>query len=238
MEKYCAYCGKKLTLQQKNNTFCSGGCSAKYRSQQKVQQWLIGEFSGSIATGELSDTIRNFLLEKNNYSCEICGWNKINLTTGKCPLEIHHIDGIYTNNRPDNLQVLCPNCHSLTPNFKALNKSDRSRTTVRKKEENLLIKKDVNEQIHSSTSNYCCDCGKEISLKATRCIACANKQRITDKPVSREELKELIFTTPFTTIAKQFNVSDNAIRNWCKNYNLPTRKTDIKKYTPSQWEEI
>lgn len=84
----------------------------------------------------LSKVIRDYLLEKVNYSCELCGWNKINPITGKSPLEIHHIDGDYTNNKEENLQVLCPNCHSLTPTYKALNtngREDRQEYTNRKK---------------------------------------------------------------------------------------------------------
>ncbi len=38
------------------------------------------------------------------------------------PLELHHIDGNSNNNKLDNLQLLCPNCHSLTPNYRAKNK--------------------------------------------------------------------------------------------------------------------
>jgi len=32
------------------------------------------------------------------------------------PLELHHKDGNRFNNNLDNLELLCPNCHSLTPN--------------------------------------------------------------------------------------------------------------------------
>lgn len=43
--------------------------------------------------------------------CEICGvslWNGV-----KLPLELHHKDGNHYNNSLDNLQILCPNCHSI-----------------------------------------------------------------------------------------------------------------------------
>ena len=43
--------------------------------------------------------------------CEICGistWFNIEL-----PLELHHKDGNHYNNQLDNLQILCPNCHSI-----------------------------------------------------------------------------------------------------------------------------
>lgn len=46
--------------------------------------------------------------------CEICGWAE-KTETGYLPLELDHINGDRKDNRLENLRVLCPNCHSLTP---------------------------------------------------------------------------------------------------------------------------
>jgi transposase len=56
--------------------------------------------------------------------------------------------------------------------------------------------------------------------------------------VTREELKQLIRTTPFTQIGKQFGVSDNTIRKWCDKYNLPRKVSEIKKYSDEDWSKI
>ena len=89
---------------------------------------------------------------------------------------------------------------------------------------------------------YCKDCGKEVTKASTeRCAECAAKARIipTEQlPVTREELKNLIRTKPFTQIGKQFGISDNAIRKWCDKYNLPRKSAEIKKYTDKEWELI
>lgn len=39
------------------------------------------------------------------------------------PLELDHIDGNHQNNALQNLRLLCPNCHALTPTFRDKNKS-------------------------------------------------------------------------------------------------------------------
>jgi hypothetical protein len=48
------------------------------------------------------------------HKCEMCGIE--NWLGRDIKLELHHIDGNRFNNNLSNLQILCPNCHSLTPN--------------------------------------------------------------------------------------------------------------------------
>jgi hypothetical protein len=38
------------------------------------------------------------------------------------PLELDHINGVNTDNRIENLRLLCPNCHAQTPNYRGKNK--------------------------------------------------------------------------------------------------------------------
>ena len=54
--------------------------------------------------------------------CARCGWSEVNPVIGRSPLEIDHIDGNAYNNVENNLILLCPNCHALTPTYKNLNK--------------------------------------------------------------------------------------------------------------------
>ncbi len=85
----------------------------------------------------------------------------------------------------------------------------------------------------------CKDCGAKITKGSVRCVSCANKSRRTiQNKIDRNTLKNLIRTTPFTTIAKQYNISDNAIRKWCDSYNLPRTKKEINSYTDKEWELI
>lgn len=85
---------------------------------------------------------------------------------------------------------------------------------------------------------YCLDCGCEIGKGASRCVSCYQKsQRKVDRP-NRCELKKLIRNTSFTKIGQNFGVSDNTIRKWCKNENLPFKASEIKTYSEEEWEKI
>lgn len=220
----CLICGKPLVRGQKK--FCSQEHCNEYKKQEKIQNWLNGNDQGWTGTG-IKDFIRNYLLEKQEYKCEICGWGKKNPYSGLIPLQIHHKDGNFKNNTISNLQVLCPNCHSLTDTYKSMNKDsvrDRSAYVGRKKEK-----------------YYCIECGVEVNKGSLRCRSCEAKRRTIkteDMPITREELKDLIRIKPFTQIAKQFNVTDNAIRKWCDKFNLPRRVKDIKEYSNQEWEKL
>jgi 5-methylcytosine-specific restriction endonuclease McrA len=119
----CTNCTKEFNYRSQCSTgkYCSNKCQREYQSNQSLQKWLNGTWDGTKKGFSLSSTIRRYLLEQTNHKCSSCGWCEINPSTGKSPLEIDHINGDSENNRPENLRVLCPNCHSLTPTYKALN---------------------------------------------------------------------------------------------------------------------
>lgn len=54
----------------------------------------------------------------------------------------------------------------------------------------------------------------------------------------REILKNLIRNNSFLSIGLQFGVSDNAVRKWCKKYNLPYKKNEIKNISDSDWLKV
>ena len=60
---------------------------------------------------------KRILKEKlKTLKCEICNletWNGVEI-----PLELHHVNGNNNDNSFDNLQLLCPNCHALTSNYR------------------------------------------------------------------------------------------------------------------------
>lgn len=72
-------------------------------------------------TRSISKHIRDYLMDKHERKCQVCGWDKIHPITGEPPLHVHHVDGDATNNSEDNLQLLCPNCHAFTDNYRGRN---------------------------------------------------------------------------------------------------------------------
>lgn len=54
-----------------------------------------------------------------DYKCEICGLNE--WQNKPITLQLNHINGDHFDNQLDNLQILCPNCHSQTDNFAGKN---------------------------------------------------------------------------------------------------------------------
>ena len=54
--------------------------------------------------------------------CEKCGWHEKPYGANLTPCELHHKDGDYSNHKIENLELICPNCHSLTPTYRAKNK--------------------------------------------------------------------------------------------------------------------
>lgn len=119
-QKFCITCGKPI----KYGKYCSNTCAMKFKRKIKIEEWLSGK-NFVRGASQVPSFIRDYLLEEFNFKCEKCGWGEVNKYSGTVPLEIHHIDGDCTNNLRENLQILCPNCHSLTETNGNLNKESK-----------------------------------------------------------------------------------------------------------------
>lgn len=124
-----------------------------------------------------------------NHQCEKCKLTK--WLDDIIPIELHHIDGNRFNNNLNNLEILCPNCHS-----KTTNNSGKSLKDWKKRH---------------------CKCGKIKNKKSITCKSCVPKKRKIIRPEYELLLKE-IKEFGFSCTGRKYNVSDNSIRKWIKNY--------------------
>lgn len=114
--KNCLNCGINIITKNKyKNIYCSNNCQQEYHWKEKKSKIENGDISYS------NRIYKKYLIEIHGEKCMECNWNKKNPITGNVPIELEHIDGNSDNKSLDNLKLLCPNCHSLTPTYKALN---------------------------------------------------------------------------------------------------------------------
>ena len=90
----------------------------------------------------------------------------------------------------------------------------------------------------------CVDCGKYINLGSLRCTDCEKKHKKEicyeklNQIVSRENLKKKVRNQSFESIGREFQVTGNTIKKWCKKYNLPSKKEDINSISEEDWNNI
>ena len=122
MHRKCLNCQVFLVDRHKIK-FCSNRCQTDFKYREYIKLWKGGNSLLPISKN-ISGHIRRYLFTKYNNMCSRCLWNEINPITKQIPLEVDHIDGNAENNFELNLRLLCPNCHSLTPCFRNLNKGN------------------------------------------------------------------------------------------------------------------
>lgn len=234
----------------------------KLYKQQMAKMSLCSEYNIESKlhrnTKTNSHKLRNKLIEfgYKESKCELCG---ISEWLGKpVKLQLHHIDGNHDNNELSNLQILCPNCHSMTDNFGVYNSKRAKEPTLVCSEcgikfsshskSGLCVSCSHKHKRENAKTKYInrvkiiCPCCKTnlMNSTSTMCESCYNKKRIEKlyNIISRDNLKELIRSTSFTQIGDMYNVSDNTIRKWCDKYNLPRKVSEIQKYTEEEWINI
>ena len=218
-------------------------CKNHYRAAQKeerIRRWIDGEWDGNTKRG-LSTTIREYLLEQANYACEKCGFDKRHPDDGRPVLEINHKDGDAYNSsyKSDNLEVICPNCHSLSPNYRARNigksirvdryPDSRIKEVIKEKErklkeaqELLLSTGNETDDIENILNKDICECGNLKMKESTLCFRCSNKRYNASSAPSKQELINSIrqFNHNYTRVAKHYKTTATTIRRWCKKYGI------------------
>lgn len=135
---------------------------------------------------------------------------------------VHHIDENKYNNNPNNLMIFASKADhaGFHKGLKATKIDDVY----------VCLEKGHISKNNTNRLNKCPICGKEKSISSKMCLECYNNERDKNIP-SREELKKNLLYRNFLYISKIYNVTDNAIRKWCKKYNLPHKTSELNKMT-------
>ena len=154
--------------------------------------------------------------------CEMCGqgeeWNGRHMS-----LILDHINGIYNDNRLENLRIVCPNCNATLDTHCGKNVQHVDKKEYNKQYRKLHRKK-VEKKIYNKDIKYCKDCNKELSIynKNGVCISCSNKiKSINNRKVERPSYDQLLSEIKelgYCGTGRKYNVSDNTIRKWLKRY--------------------
>lgn len=162
------------------------------------------------------NTLRRAVIKYNiiPFVCEQCG-NEGEWMGKPLTLTLDHINGNNKDNRINNLRWLCPNC-------------DRQQSTFGAKNSKKLEKGKI---LISYNKNIDKQDNKNINKKEGK------KHNKIPAP-EREILKQKIFEYKnYTQCANYFNVSPTKLRNWCREYNLPTTISIVKHTTEDGWEK-
>lgn len=201
---------------------------------------------------------REKLVEYKGGKCEICGYDKCIDALEfhhKNPDEKEF--GLSCGNtikfeekkkEADKCILVCSNCHREI-HFK-LNEEKRKLENDRIEANKLNylssgkrphVKHKINDDLVESIKNdYKKHTQKEICQKY--CLSTSTLRRLLknngiikenkihkNKP-TKEELLGMIKTMSMLAIGRKYGVSDHSVRKWCKDYNLPFKKDDIKNY--------
>lgn len=160
-------------------------------------------YNGSpISSYRLKNKILNEGLKP--HKCEGCGLES--WLNKPIPLELEHKDGDHYNNEWDNLALLCPNCHALTPTHAGKNIGRYTEKVV----------------------NTCAICHCEISPKATHCKSCTPKELTINPDITAEQIEYWVSKYSWVRASKELGLSDTGLR---KRYKSLTGKDpkSIKK---------
>ena len=120
----CQSCEKENNFKgySYTNKYCNNRCQKDYESKERIKQWLEEGKDWGKQIPFWIKAPNGYLAQTNGYCCEVC---KITEHNGKTiVLECDHIDGNPNNNKPENLRLICPNCHSQTASFKGANRGN------------------------------------------------------------------------------------------------------------------
>jgi len=130
------------------------------------------------------------------------------------PLELHHKNGNNIDNRLCNLQILCPNCHTI------MHMLDR-KTKKRKRKNKYTCRMRKSKNTFTKICLVCDNTFKTQNKKSKYCSTeCAKESREKIDWPTKEKLEKLVWEMSTVQLAKKLGVSDKAVEKRCKKYGI------------------
>jgi len=118
--KFCSACGKELPGTSPR-IYCSQKCFMEPNVHRRIFDWLVyDKFEAGLAP-----SMKAYIRKIKGNKCWKCGWAEKHPKSGEPPTQFHHKDGNNDNNSFQNIELLCPNCHSLTENYAGFSRKGR-----------------------------------------------------------------------------------------------------------------
>lgn len=106
-DNYCAYCGKKMERKRINGRLEDLGVfkRRKYCNRMCMRKAFVKKDATCQGNRPSHDSAKKlaYLIGNREKVCEVCGSTH--------SIDVHHKDGNYHNNSPENLMIVCRSCH-------------------------------------------------------------------------------------------------------------------------------
>jgi transposase-like protein len=133
--------------------------------------------------------------------CEMCGQGE-SWRGARMALVLDHVNGIWDDNRLENLRIVCPNCNATL-------ETHCGRKNQRRGSERSCERCGATFYPRYSAQRFCSrECGSRHTTRHFR--------RVERPPYS--QLRAEIAATSYRAVGRKYGVSDNAIRKWVRAY--------------------
>jgi Zn finger protein HypA/HybF involved in hydrogenase expression len=119
IKHYCLNCGSHISFKSysSNHIYCNNKCQQEHKQKNCLERDIKKFHEGTL---NRRPNIRLVLTEIRGYKCECCGIS--DWQGKKLVLQVDHINGDPYNDSPENLRLICPNCHSQTSTYTGANR--------------------------------------------------------------------------------------------------------------------